>query len=88
MQESANCLRDRASSPWLPLPCTSIRTRSPFLLVEALVFVMLKLRQHAVQSARCIQAQNRGEWKTDTVSDIAGSFGFASLACFLSLNNH
>ena len=52
------------------------------------VFVMLKLQQHAVESARCIKAQYWARGKTDTVSDIAGSFGFASSASFLSLNNH
>lgn len=50
------------SSLFLPSPCLSPSFMSPFLCGEPLV-VMLKLQQHAVQSARCIKAQYRESGK-------------------------
>lgn len=60
---SASSLSDSALSLSSPLPvCTPPNSMSPFLCGEP-VFAMLKLQQHAVQSARCIKAQYRESGK-------------------------
>lgn len=52
---SASSLSDSALSLSSLSVCTSSDSMSPFLCGE-LVFAVLKLQQHAVQSARCIKA--------------------------------
>lgn len=75
---SANSLSDSAFSLWPPSPCTSPNSMSPFLCGES-VFVMLKLQQHAVQSARCIKAQYRESGKQTPFQTLPGALDLPAM---------
>ena len=62
--------------------CTSSKSMSPFLCGEP-VFVMLKLQQHAVESARCIKAQNRVGGKQTPSQTVPGALDLLAMAVSL-----